>query len=60
MLLLTISLKFFARNMGFHYVLVQWFLSAEVFEYHSKIKNKEKMLGFVLTATPQCLEIYCL
>lgn len=57
MLSLTISLKFFVREMVCHYV--RWFLSAEVFEYHSKIKNKKKLLSFVLTATPQCLEIYC-
>lgn len=42
MLSLTINLKFFVREMVSHYVLVKWFFSAEVFEYHSKIKYKEK------------------
>lgn len=59
MLLLTVNLKFFARETGFHYVLVWWLSSADIFEYHCNIKNKEKILGLVLPATPQWLEIYC-
>lgn len=51
MLLLTVTLKFFARETGFHYV--RWLSSAEVFEYHCNIKNKEKKMGLVLPATPQ-------
>jgi len=29
---LTVKLKLFAREMGFHYALVQWLLSAEISE----------------------------
>lgn len=39
-----VTLKLFTRDMCFHYVFVQWLLSAEVFEYHCSIKNKEKCL----------------